>query len=74
MRKKRRGSSHKANCFNNSDFCASREEVPDFDLACGPDVGRREVHMEGVVQGQSGEGERVWALGAQEGDDKGQGG
>lgn len=46
------GAVSKANCFNNSDFCASREEVPDFDLACGAGM----VGREGSAYGGSGPG------------------
>lgn len=56
-----RGADSKANCFNNSDFCASREKgYLTLTLLVGQGVGEgREADMEAVIRGQSGERERV---------------
>ena len=56
-----KGAVSKANCFNNSDFCVSREKrYLTLTLLAGPGWWEgREADMEAVIRGQSGERERV---------------
>ena len=48
------GAFNKANGFNNSDFCGSREGVPDFELVCGAGIVGR--------QGSRYGGSDTWAV------------